>query len=307
MGNGPANIGLVLAGAARDAVLVALSRAGYEVHIAANIDRVRALITRNTVDAWIFDARSDDVLELLLPTGCFLLPADNIPAPAAASAIVAWVEGLMTQLDAALSSRLPTDRASSEIDRWREVRGVWLLAGSAGATAAVQTFLNFFEQPPPVAFLYAQHLDPAQRHLLQGFSVQNKQFSLRAADGVQALCPARLVMISPHCKVAVNSFGQLTTTREAWQGEHTPDINELLVILSAAKLPSAGVIIFSGMGNDGAAGLPIFEAAGGRVWAQSPASAICAAMPQAAIDSGLVQKSGKPAELAAALASLYEP
>ena len=79
-----------------------------------------------------------------------------------------------------------------------------------------------------------------------------------------------------------------------WGGQHTPDINELLVILSAAKIPSPGVIVFSGMGNDGATALPIFEAAGGRVWAQAPASAVCPAMPQAAIDSGLVKKTGDP-------------
>ena len=79
------------------------------------------------------------------------------------------------------------------------------------------------------------------------------------------------------------------------------------MILSAAKLPAPGVIIFSGMGNDGAAALPVFAAAGGRVWAQSPASAVCPAMPQAAIDTGLVQQTADPAALASALAALYIP
>lgn len=300
----PLNIGLVLAGAARDAVVVALSQAGYEVHIAATVDRVRTLIARNTVDAWIFDAQSDEVLELLLTTECFLLPADNIPAPATSSDTLSWVESLMTQLGTALSSR-STPAMSKEINRWGEVRGVWLLAGSAGATAAIQAFLNSFTEPPPVAFLYAQHLDPAQQHLLLNFTVQNEQFSLRMAEGTQTLQPARLVMIPPRCKVAVTPFGQLSTTREEWGGQHTPDINELLVILSAAKLPSPGVIVFSGMGNDGATALPIFKAAGGRVWAQSPASAVCPAMPQAAIDSGLVKKTGQPEALARALEAIY--
>lgn len=300
----PSNVGLVLDGTARDAIVVALSQAGYEVHIAANPDRVRALIARNTLDAWIFDAQSDAVLELLLQTESFLLPADNIPDADASTAMLPWVEALMTQLELALSrSSVPHGRDAA--DRWAEVRGVWLLAGSAGATAAVQTFLNSFEQPPPVAFLYAQHLDPARQQLLQSFTLQNTQFSLRLAEGVQSLRPAELLMVPPRCKVALAAFGQLTVTREEWGGQHTPDINELLVILSAAKLPSPGVIVFSGMGNDGSAALPIFEAAGGRVWAQSPDTAICPAMPQAAIDSGLVQKSADPAALASALRALY--
>jgi chemotaxis response regulator CheB len=300
----PSSVGLVLAGAARDAIVAALSQAGYEVHIAASLERVRALIDRDTVDAWIFDAQSDTVLELLLQTDCFLLPADNIPDTAASPVMLSWVEALMTQLELALSRRSVPPRRNAA-DRWPDVRGVWLLAGSAGATAAVQTFLNSFVQPPPVAFLYAQHLDPARQQLLQSFTPENTQFTLRLAEGMQSLQPAELLMIPPRCKVALADFGQLTVTREEWGGQHTPDINELLVILSAAKLPSPGVIVFSGMGNDGSAALPIFEAAGGRVWAQSPDSAICPAMPQAAIDSGLVQKSADPAALAGALRSLY--
>jgi chemosensory pili system protein ChpB (putative protein-glutamate methylesterase) len=300
------SIGLVLAGAARDYLVAALDQAGYEVHVAANISRVRSLLARQPVDAWIFDARADDILDLLLTTDCFLLPADNIPDSTQSASFSLWVEGLMTQLQAALSGGAARS-GPGQHRRWHEVQGVWLLAGSAGATGAIQTFLNAFTKPPPVAFIYAQHLDPAQQHQLLSFTVQNKLFSLSVTESVQTLAPGRLVMISPRYAVALNEFGQLTTTRRAWSGQHTPDINELLVILSAANLPAVGVIIFSGMGSDGAESLRIFEAAGGRVWAQAPASAVCPGMPQAAFDTGLVQKSGNPVELALALEALYSP
>lgn len=306
MNSEPAHIGLVLTGAARDALAAALVSAGFEVHTASTIARVRTLVERTDVDAWIFDARTDDVLELLLGTGRFLLPADNIPEPGDPRAVATWVEGLLTQLDVALSAGVESGDAR-RTDRWGEVRGVWLLAGSAGATGAVQDFLNAFTRPPPVAFLYAQHLDPEQWSLLRRFTLQNRQFSLRSSEGVRALEPAALIMISPRYKIVLNPFGQLTTTRQAWAGPHTPDINELLVILSQAQLPSPGVIVFSGMGSDGVESLRIFEAAGGRIWAQSPASATCPAMPQAALDSGLVQRSGDPVALARALENLYTP
>lgn len=306
MNSPPSHIGLVLTGAARDALATALVEAGFEVHTASTIARVRTLVARTAVDAWVFDARSEDVLELLLTTGRFLLPADNIPPLQDAGAISSWARNLVTQLDVALSAgAAPGDAGAT--DRWDEVRGVWLLAGSAGATGAVQDFLNAFRQPPPVAFLYAQHLDPALGRVLQRFTPQNTEFSLCTSEGVRALQPGMLIMISPRYKVALNPFGQLTSTRQPWTGPHTPDINELLVILSHAQLPSPGVIVFSGMGDDGVEGLRIFEAAGGRVWAQSPASAICSAMPQAALQSGLVQRSGNPVELAAAMENLYTP
>ena len=114
-------------------------------------------------------------------------------------------------------------------------------------------------------------------------------------------------MIPPGRKVTFGSFGRVASTRCGWGSHYTPDINELLVMLSAAKLPSPGVIIFSGMGDDGAGALRVFDAAGGRIWVQSPASAVCAGMPQAAIETELVHRSGDPAELAGALERLYTP
>ena len=297
-------IGLALSGVARDALLAALVRAGFDVQVAVDISRVRSLIRRGGVDAWIFDARAEDVLELLLPTGCFLLPADNIPDTAQALGIGRWVDALLDQLHLAVAVD-SVSPAVGRMNRWHEVRGVWLLAGSAGATSAVQEFLNAFAEPPPVAFLYAQHLDPSQHQLWQQFTLQNKRFSLSVSQGIQALAPAHLVMISPRHKITLNAFGQLATTRQPWEGEHTPDINELLVILSAAQLPAVGTIIFSGMGDDGAAALRMFDAAGGRIWAQSPDTAVCPAMPQAALDTGLVGRCSAPAHLASALSRLY--
>lgn len=299
-------IGLALEGAARDAVAAALLRAGYEVDIAASESRLQSMVARQIVDAWIFDARADHLLDVLLVTDSFLLPADNIPDPAEHTQFARWMAGLIQQLDAAWSrSSMPA--GSSSADRWPDVQGVWLLAGSAGATSAIQAFLNAFRHPPPVAFIYVQHLDPAQHEHLHQFTLQNKQFSLSMAEGLHSLQPGRLLMISPRCKVTLNKFGQMASTRTAWDGEHTPDINEMLVILSAAKLPACGAIVFSGMGDDGAASLGIFAASGGRIWAQSPDSAICPAMPQAAINSGLVQRYGDPATLAAHIACLYDP
>ena len=297
-------VALVLEGEPRHALVAALSKAGYDIEVASGSERMQAIIERDCVDAWIFDARSEGVLEQLLATGCYLLPADNIPNTSDRKAIATWVESLVIQLDLAL--RITESPPPPSItSRWNEVRAVWLIAGSAGATGAVQAFFDAFESPPPVAFIYAQHLDPGQQHQLQDFTLNNHRFSLSIAEGVQPLEPGRIVMVSPQRKVVLNKFGQIAGIRSDWAAEHTPDINELLIILTAARLVSPGVIIFSGMGDDGAAALPVFDAGGGRIWAQSPESAVAPGMPRAALDTGLVQRSGDPANLARALTNLY--
>lgn len=300
-----ADIGVHFTGPALHGVTAALARAGHEVHVAVDAGRVQSMVSRQLVDAWVVEAHAESVLSQLLTTRSYVLPADNIPDVSARQAFSLWVDSLLRQLELALL-RPPVVASINSRARWQEVRAVWMLAGSAGATDAVQQFLNAFTEVPPVAFIYAQHLDPQLHHQLERFTPQNDLFSLAVARGSHALEVGQIVMISPQHKVTLHEFGRLTTSSEAWNTDHTPDINELLILMSALRVEDRGVIVFSGMGDDGRVALPTFDASGGTIWAQSPSSATSAAMPLAAIGTGLVQRSGDPASLAAALTARYK-
>ena len=189
--------------------------------------------------------------------------------------------------------------------RWQDVEAVWVLVGSAGAGLAMQQFFNAFEVPPPVAFIYAQHYDPGKQDQLQQLTTENPLFKLCLAEGNHQLEPGKVLMMPPRGKVTIDTSGAVCSTGDPWEGEHTPDIDELLIIFSAANLPGSGVIFFSGMGCDGADVLNVLDAAGTRIWAQTPQSAICSAMPQAALNTGLVHRTGTPALLANELVKLY--
>lgn len=282
-----------------------LLESGYEVSVETDPAELPSFAGGASADAWVFDARCHQVLDTLLATGRMLLPVDDPPEPGDAAGIRAWGSALVRQLDQALAHQRAAAGTSAGSAGWRQVQAVWLLAGSAGATSAVQQFLNAFAEPPPVAFVYAQHYDPRKQAQLEQYTVQNSAFSLVVGEGVHQLAPSRIIMIPPSCKVSVDQFGRVTSNRTRWGQYHTPDINELLYILAGARLPSPGVIVFSGMGEDGCAALKVFDAAGGRIWAQAPGDAICPGMPQAAIDTGLVHLTGTPAQLAAALEQLY--
>ncbi|MFT6957257.1 MAG: chemotaxis response regulator CheB [Halieaceae bacterium] len=257
------------------------------------------------VDIWIIDAQAEDLYHVLVPTGKYLLPAENPPPLTDVTKFSLWVDGIIRQVDTilAVDSRELVDIQSAK--RWNQVEAVWLLAGSAGASSAIQSFLNAFRAVPPVAFIYAQHFDPDMQNQLEQLTLENRSFTLRLGTGMCQLAQGRVLMIPPRSKVTLNSAGELYSTRSAWEGDYTPDINEILVIMAAAELPARGVIFFSGMGNDGAKNLSVLEAVGARIWAQSPSSAICSAMPQAAIDTGLVTRSDDPAELARILEMIY--
>lgn len=299
-----AAIGVHFTGPVLHGVTAALSRAGHDVHVAADTFRVQSMLERRVVDAWIVDAHAEAVLNHLLPTGCYVLPADNIPDVSGRRHFNLWMDSLLRQLEMALL-RPPVVASMSSRRRWQEVEAVWLLAGSAGATDAVQRFLNAFVEQPPVAFLYAQHLDPQLHHQLERFTLASDLFSLAISQGSHALERGSIVMISPTHKVTLHETGRITSNSEAWNTDHTPDINELLILLSALRVAQRGVIVFSGMGDDGREALPTFDASGGTIWAQSPASAMSGAMPSAAIATGLVERVGDPASLAAAFSARY--
>ena len=101
-------------------------------------------------------------------------------------------------------------------------------------------------------------------------------------------------------------FGQVIKTTKAWQGPYQPAIDQVVAELAKEYRKKLGVIVFSGTCNDGEIGCRVVKACGGQVWAQSPASCVSAAMPEAAINTGCVSFQGTPEELAQQLAQIIK-
>jgi len=170
---------------------------------------------------------------------------------------------------------------------------------------AVQQFLNAFPTPPPVAFIYAQHFDPDTQEHLHHLTAENALFTLTLVEGVHSLQSGHVLLVPPKYKVEIDRGGEISTTDVPWEQTHTPDIEDLLIIFSAANFPDAGVIFFSGMGSDGVGAFSVLDASGMRLWAQAPETAVCSSMPQSAISTGLVHRTGSPENLAKELAQIY--
>lgn len=192
-----------------------------------------------------------------------------------------------------------------DVPGWKSVKAVWLLAGSAGATAAVQRFFATFRSCPPVAFLYAQHFDPMRQEQLKSLTASNKKFHMELIEGRHYLAPGRVLIVPPRQRITFGEDGVVSASGSGWEGGHTPDIDDLQVLLAAARLPSRGVILFSGMGCDGAGSLDVLDASACRIWVQDPATAICRGIPAAALATGRVHRQGSPELLAQSLEQLY--
>ena len=202
-------------------------------------------------------------------------------------------------------SALPDLQAGQNFTDDCDLRGgvdaVWLLVGSTGAGEALQAFLNGFIVPPSAAFLYAQHYDPSLQEHLRELTPENPAFGLCLIDSHTCLVRGKILVVPPRNRVRFADNGCVSPGAPGWRNRYSPHIDQLLGTYSKANLPARGVIFLSGMGEDGARSLQRIAGLGVRIWAQDPASAVCGAMPQAAIDTGLVEYVSSPAGLAAAI------
>jgi chemosensory pili system protein ChpB (putative protein-glutamate methylesterase) len=90
-------------------------------------------------------------------------------------------------------------------------------------------------------------------------------------------------------------------TQKAWEGPYGPSIDHLLANVLRCYASRCHVIVFSGMGNDGALIAPRMKRQGCSVWAQTPESCANGSMPQSIIDLECSELTATPKELAQAL------
>ena len=277
----------------------ALAETGLRAEVATTPALVKALVREGHCRLWVFDDTPGTAFEALAKGGTALLPVESLPDHRNPEALESWCRAQIQRIRQVGKGRKVLTRPTVQDP------AVWLLAGSAGATPAIQSFLNALDDDVPVAFVYAQHYDVAKRAQLAEMVSDNPSIDMTLLDTHARLAGGSVVILSPSCRFALSSPIIISLPEQPWKSRYTPSLSEAIAILGGANVAHTGVIVFSGMGEDGAEALPAYTSHGGVVWAQSPESAVCAAMPQAAIDTGLVSLTSTPEGLAEALSHRY--
>ena len=140
---------------------------------------------------------------------------------------------------------------------------------------------------------------------LQTFQPADANPDVRLLDHDSLLVPGQLGIVPVDQALDFLPLGRIKGAGQAWNGPYAPAIDQVMEGVAEVYRYLAGAIIFSGMGDDGAASCQLMRRLGGPVWVQEPASCICAAMPQAAMATGRVDRVADPAGLAQALRELY--
>jgi chemotaxis response regulator CheB len=262
------------------------------------------------VSTWVLDCVDiDTAADAIAEQDIQLLTLSNRPLHSDASNYHHWCDRIIQTLDKWHSEQWQEDKQSQLTcaDEYSAVAGVWLLVGSAGATEAIVQFFNRLDPLPPLAFIYAQHINPEQQGMLKTVVRSNPELVGSLIVGRHWLNPGHVYIVPAGCQIKMTSHGEIFSSRQPWVGPETPDFNQLMAMLSGLQQPLAGVIMFSGAGEDGVVGLQALAARGSRIWVQQPDTAAVPSMPLRALESAVVQKQGSPQQLAREIIELYRP
>ena len=206
----------------------------------------------------------------------------------------------LASIDSEVARTKPQSRVKPAHTESKSAEEVWVLAASLGGPAAVKAFLDELPSDLGVSFLYAQHVDEHFSNVLTDVLGRHAELNLVAMrDG--GTLNQNEVQVVPVSRQVYFEEGKARISEDEWPGPYGPSIDQLLLNLHACYGERCHVIVFSGMGNDGALGAAKMYESGCQVWAQSPSTCASPSMPSSVIDLSCTRLIDTPENLARAL------
>lgn len=179
---------------------------------------------------------------------------------------------------------------------------IWVLGASFGGPEAVKRFLEAVPEVPEAVFILVQHIGDGFVDLLAAQLNRSTPFQVFSlTSGTELLPGCVYVMRVDHTMHLDDEERVQLAFSPPRDSSYSPSIDNVMRAVSSRFGPRVGAVVFSGMGDDGAAGAEAVAAAGGEVWAQDTASCSISSMPDCAAATGVVSRRGNPEELARAL------
>jgi len=196
---------------------------------------------------------------------------------------------------------IPTPSEFRSIKRAGRPQRVWVLGASLGGPAAVKEFLDSLPAELPVAFFLAQHIDASFVETLSGVLCRDNGFDCKVGYDGESLSHGTVMIAPIEYEVQFTDTGMIKSAGKEWEGPYAPSIDQAINNVASRFGQYSGAILFSGMGNDGSIAAPQMKQRGGVVWAQTSDSCACSSQPDSVRETGCVDYSGTPEQLALAL------
>jgi len=221
---------------------------------------------------------------------------------------------------------IPLPKEATEVDGWRRQVArkiacadaesrygatnskapIWLLLGSTGGPEAIRAFIDALPLHFPVGFLYGQHINPGFENNLRSMLDGRRGYNARIASTGMRLDKGQILIAPPNQRLHLVEKDVVLVDSQPWPGVFQPSLEALVVQFSQRNKNLGGIIVFSGMGDDGSAAVRLYAGSGGRIWVQEPKTCVVSSMPDVILATNCVEYCAEPVALAQKLTTLYK-
>jgi two-component system CheB/CheR fusion protein len=179
------------------------------------------------------------------------------------------------------------------------------IGASAGGLEALSALISKLPIKLGLCYVVLQHLSPTYRSMLVQLLSRETAMAVKEIEDGCSPEPDTIFITPASSNVTIRD-GCFRLVKTARQIVPKPSVNVFLTSLAEQCGEDAIGVILSGTGSDGSQGIREIKAAGGFTFAQEPASAKYNGMPQSAIDTGCVDWTLPPDQIANKIASIAD-
>lgn len=194
--------------------------------------------------------------------------------------------------------QLPQHFSKYQLQSDQPAKRVWLLAASMGGPQAVKEFLDVLPAGLALGFIYAQHIDANFESNLPQAVGRHSQWPVRLLHEHHCVREGEVVIVPIRQVLDFSDNSRLLELDALWEGPYSPSIEQMMRNLARHYGCHCGVIVFSGMGEDGCVAAEYVLQQGAQVWTQSAESCACSSMPDSVAQAGYSLISASPQGLA---------
>jgi two-component system chemotaxis response regulator CheB len=164
------------------------------------------------------------------------------------------------------------------------------LAASAGGLTALGKVLGALPAAFPVPILVLEHLLPEHRSVLAEILARRTPLRVKQVEDGETMHAGTAYIAPPDAHTVVRAGGTVHLETGPPVRFVRPSADLLFDSVANVYGPRALVVVLTGTGRDGAAGVTAVKEAGGAVFAQDEATSEHWGMPRAAIETGAVDR-----------------
>ncbi|MFC0655873.1 CheR family methyltransferase [Mongoliitalea lutea] len=179
--------------------------------------------------------------------------------------------------------------AQESLNNPKKIVNIVVIGASAGGLEAIQEFLANFPYVDDTCLIIAQHLSPSHKSMLVQLLAKSTSMTIReAVDGT--FLEVDHIYVTPPDRNIFLENKRIRLSKPSNAIGPKPSVDELLSSLYQSDFNKIVAVILSGTGKDGSVGLKLLKNRPCLALAQSPATAKYDGMPQAAIQTGVIDE-----------------